>query len=111
MNETDLFAEVLDRIDSFLAGAGDMRSTAAQAEAFLADGEAVLSAWLVAKGQQPTDETVEGFRLLALHRQGARGDPSFNACRETCREIIYLRNVITLYDDDTAECRHQLRLQ
>ena len=27
-------------------------------------------------GETPTDNQVEGFRLLALHRQGARGDPS-----------------------------------
>ena len=38
----------------------------------------------------------EGFRLLALHRQGAKGDPSFNACRETCREIVYHYNLITM---------------
>ena len=34
--------------------------------------------------------------MLALHRQGARGEPSFNACRETCREIVYRCNLITL---------------
>jgi hypothetical protein len=39
---------------------------------------------------------VEGFRLLALHRQGARGEPSFNACRETCRELVYYHNLIRL---------------
>ena len=39
-------------------------------------------------------DTREGFRLLALHRQGAKGDPSFNACRETCREIAYHYNLI-----------------
>ena len=43
--------------------------------------------------RRPT-ATVEGFRLLALHRQGARGDPSFNACRETCRELVYHRNCV-----------------
>jgi hypothetical protein len=36
----------------------------------------------------------EGFRLLALHRQGAQGEPSFNACRETCREIAYHYNLL-----------------
>ena len=36
---------------------------------------------------------LEGYRLLALHRQGARGDPSFNACRESCRELIYHCNM------------------
>ena len=60
----------------------------------LKEAETVLEEWLRARGEQPTLETVEGFRLLALHRQGARGVPSFNACRETCREIAYHYNVL-----------------
>ena len=63
------------------------------------------------KGLEPTAATHEGFRLLALHRQGARGEPSFNACRETCRELVYLRNVALAYDGDTPELRRTLRLQ
>jgi hypothetical protein len=55
-------------------------------------GEGVLETWLTAKGLAPTHDRVEEFRLLALHRQGARGDPSFNACRESCRELIYQTN-------------------
>lgn len=58
-------------------------------------GEDVLSRWVLAKGSEPTEETREGFRLLALHRQGAKGVPSFNACRETCRELAYHYNLIT----------------
>lgn len=61
----------------------------------LADAEAVLEEWLRARGETPTAEQSEGFRLLALHRQGARGVPSFNACRETCREIAYHYNLLT----------------
>lgn len=63
-------------------------------EALLARAEAVLEAWLRARGESPTQDTVETFRLLALHRQGARGVPSFNACRETCREIAYHYNLL-----------------
>jgi hypothetical protein len=63
-------------------------------EELLAQAEAVLEEWLKARGEAPTAETVEGFRLLALHRQGARGVPSFNACRETCREIAYHYNLL-----------------
>ena len=37
--------------------------------------------------------------MLALHRQGAKGDPSFNACRETCREVVYHYNLIKLQPD------------
>lgn len=56
--------------------------------------EEVLEVWIGARGQTPTTATKEGFRLLALHRQGARGDPSFNACRETCRELAYHYNLV-----------------
>lgn len=60
----------------------------------LAQAEAVLEEWVKARGEVPTTEQSEGFRLLALHRQGARGVPSFNACRETCREIAYHYNLL-----------------
>jgi hypothetical protein len=63
-------------------------------EALLRRAEAVLEQWVGARGEEPTGDTVEGFRLLALHRQGARGVPSFNACRETCREIAYHYNLL-----------------
>ena len=59
-------------------------------------GEEVLEHWIAARGDTPTGERREGFRLLALHRQGAKGDPSFNACRETCRELVYHYNLVTL---------------
>jgi hypothetical protein len=60
----------------------------------LSQAELVLEEWLRARGEIPTAEESEGFRLLALHRQGARGVPSFNACRETCREIAYHYNLL-----------------
>jgi hypothetical protein len=31
-----------------------------------------------------------------IHRQGAQDLPSFNACRETCREIAYHYNLLAL---------------
>jgi hypothetical protein len=65
-------------------------------QALLAQAEAILEEWLRARGEAPTAEASEGFRLLALHRQGARGAPSFNACRETCREIAYHYNLLAL---------------
>ena len=58
-------------------------------------GESMLCCWVEAKGETPTMDTREGFRLLALHRQGAKDDPSFNACRETCRELVYHYNLLT----------------
>lgn len=105
------YADLLDRLDALLADKGPIADPLALAEAHLLDGEMVLETWLVAKGAVPTRDRVEGYRLLALHRQGAKGDTTFNACRETCREIVYLRNVIALYDDDAAQARHHLRLQ
>jgi hypothetical protein len=69
---------------------------AASAAELLGASEEVIEHWVTARGEVPTDDKREGFRLLALHRQGAKGDPSFNACRETCREIVYYYNVITM---------------
>ena len=47
--------------------------------------------------------------MLALHRQGARGDASFNACRETCRELVYHRNLVGL-DPAHVDTARRLRL-
>ena len=80
-----------------------------QAEVLLGISEEVLEHWIRARGDTPTAETREGFRLLALHRQGAKGDPSFNACRETCREIAYHFNLITM-EPDAAETTHRLEM-
>lgn len=111
MTDDTPFADLLDRLDARQAAESAQAPARALADRQLAEGEAVLEAWLAARGEQPTDAAVEGFRLLALHRQGARGDPSFNACRETCRELVYLRNVIVGYDDQAPEARRNLRLQ
>lgn len=92
----------LDEVAACLDGlrdACDVELVAAareHADELLVLGEAILETWLTARGESPTNEAVEGFRLLALHRQGARGEPSFNACRETCRELVYYRNLVHL---------------
>jgi hypothetical protein len=75
----------------------DADATAAE---LLQASEEVLEHWITARGDVPTSDEREGFRLLALHRQGAKGDPSFNACRETCREIAYHYNLVTMRDED-----------
>ncbi len=71
----------------------------AAAAELLQASEEVLEHWITARGDAPTEDKREGFRLLALHRQGAKGDPSFNACRETCREIVYHYNLVTMRDE------------
>ena len=79
-------------------------------EQLLAQAEAILEEWVKARGAVPTAETSEGFRLLALHRQGARGVPSFNACRETCREIAYHYNLLGLEQEDSIRRRREIML-
>jgi hypothetical protein len=66
---------------------------------YLALGEEVLEHWVSARDMTPTDDEREGFRLLALHRQGAEKLPSFNACRETCRELAFHYNLLTTQPD------------
>jgi hypothetical protein len=104
-------SDVVDRID-WMIGAPDEAIAAAApqlADELLALGEAILETWLEAHGESPTPSSVEGFRLLALHRQGARGDPSFNACRETCRELVYHHNLVRL-EPAHREVARRLRL-
>ena len=69
--------------------------TAGAAAELLGLGEEILEHWVRARGKEPTGKLREGFRLLALHRQGADKEPSFNACRETCRELVYHYNLLT----------------
>jgi len=88
------------------AGDSDARSGA---DALLTWGERILENWVEARDETPTASEREGFRLLALHRQGAKGDPSFNACRETCRELVYHRNLI--HDDpENVETSKRLKM-
>jgi hypothetical protein len=99
------------RLDAML-NASDVELAAAAskfAEELLALGEAILETWLASRSESPTMETVEGFRLLALHRQGAWGEPSFNACRESCRELVYHYNLVRL-SPKHADVARRLRL-
>ncbi|WP_436643217.1 hypothetical protein [Microbaculum sp. FT89] len=97
------FDAMSERVDWFVEAPDAILATDALdlADELLVIGEAVLVRWLVAHDREPTDGQVEGFRLLALHRQAAKGDPSFNACRESCRELVYHRNLV--HDDPSAE--------
>ena len=86
----------LAELESVFDEAPTTADSEAAAEELLRASEEVIEHWVIARGEVPTKETREGFRLLALHRQGAKGDPSFNACRETCREVVYHYNLITM---------------
>ena len=96
-------------IESRIGALADAADAALAVGELLALGEQVLEHWVRAAGGTPTRRTREGFRLLALHRQGARGEPAFNACRETCRELVYHYNLITMQPDHTQNPR-RLRL-
>ena len=84
----------LPAIEAELAAFRPQADPRAAARRLVDLSEQVLEQWVVARGDVPTNEQQEGFRLLALQRQGARGVPSFNACRESCREIAYHCNLI-----------------
>ena len=96
-------------IETAIEAAGANPDPQAGARDLLTLSEEVLEHWVSAKGEVPTADEREGFRLLALHRQGARGDPSFNACRETCREIAYHYNLITMQPEH-AETTHRVEM-
>ncbi len=80
------------------------------AQEILVLGELTLHFWIIARNETPTNAKKEGFSILALHRQGAKGEPSFNACRESCREAVYQYNVILQSGDDEQTLR-ALKLQ
>ena len=103
--------DISARIDAICvaADADLMAAPAEPADELLALGEGILEIWLMARGETPTASQVEGFRLLALHRQGARGEPSFNACRESCRELVYNHNLVRL-DPANPDGARRLRL-
>ncbi len=84
----------LAEIGALLDAKGGSAPPAERARDLLKAGEEVLEHWVTAHDQAATRGKAEGFRLLALHRQAAKGNPSFNACRETCRELVYHYNVI-----------------
>ncbi len=104
-------AAVTARLDELGAKAeAGLRGEAMKiADELLGLGETILEAWLAGRGKVSGRGKAEGFRLLALHRQGARGDPTFNACRETCREIVYHRNVVAA-DPHAGNVAHTLKL-
>ncbi len=91
------FSTIEKTLDHLTTSPGDCSNPDAE---LLALGENILELWLSAKGIEPTHSKHEGFRLLALHRQGSIEDPTFLACRETCRELIYLINLYRIQRKD-----------
>jgi len=98
-------ADIGQRLQSAIDGT----EASANADELLRLGEEALEHWVSARGMDPTEDKREGFRLLALHRQGSQDEPSFNACRETCRELVYHYNLITMQPDH-AETAQRLKM-
>ncbi|HHL42773.1 MAG TPA: hypothetical protein ENJ42_04080 [Hellea balneolensis] len=86
----------IDELETFLDTPMDGVPVHEIATRYLRAGEEIMLNWLKAKNVAPTDQKKEGFSLLAWQRQGSKGDPSFNACRETCREIAWHYNLLTM---------------
>jgi len=101
------FGALEARFDAIAELSGDVTARDAEvlAAELLVDAEHILETWVLAHEGVPTDARKEGFRLLALHTQGARGEPSFNACRETCREIVFQHNVVAASVTDEERAR------
>ena len=99
-------ADIEQRLDDIVIDKGDATS----ADELLRAGEEILEHWITGKGAEPTSELREGFRLLALHRQGAIDDASFNACRETCRELVYHYNLMNDSQPDKEQVQSSLAM-
>ena len=97
----------IESIASGIDAAAALDDPAQAAARLLALSEEVLERWIVARGETPTSEWREQFRLLALHHQGTRETPSFNACRETCREIAYHYNLLCGEPHDARRAQRQ----
>ncbi len=96
-----------DPFDARIDAAAAIPDAPAAARALLDLAEDVLAQWVEARGEVPTSDSREGFRLLALHRQGAQDLPSFNACRETCREVAYHYNLLSLEPGNPETAQRQ----
>jgi hypothetical protein len=99
----------LGDIEAGIAAVNPQSDARATADELLALSEEVLEHWVIARGWEPTQDRREDFRMLALHRQGAKGDPSFNACRETCREVAYHYNLVHMQPEH-AETTNRLEM-
>ena len=97
----------VESFDADIDAAAALDDPAAAATRLLALAEEVLERWIVARGETPTAERREQFRLLALQHQGTRNAPSFNACRETCREIAYHYNLLCGEPRDAPHAQRQ----
>jgi ribosomal protein S14 len=68
----------------------------------------VLEQWIAARGETPLPANRRAFACSRCSAKRA-GVPSFNACRETCREIAYHYNLLS-GDSDPGLAAHRRRM-
>ncbi|HUJ86365.1 MAG TPA: hypothetical protein VLX30_05885 [Burkholderiales bacterium] len=92
--------EELERIDASIAAweqklaAGEPVALAPALEAASAAALALVRAYLAAEGGKPVP--AEDADLLEAFKVLVKGDPSWNAIRDTLRELVYYRNCLAL---------------
>jgi hypothetical protein len=64
--------------------------------------EEILEHWLLAKGETPAEQSDETLRLLALQTQCAATEPSFEACRSACLEVLDQGNLVAAEPEHAA---------
>jgi hypothetical protein len=91
------------RVDDELSGLearlarGEALSLASTVEAAIGSIRALLVAWMEEDGKPTPGENIE---FLEVFRAFVRGDPSWNAIRDNCRELVYYRNCINMGRED-----------
>ena len=102
-----VFPELLADVEAGLEG----RAPLPGLDRLLAMAEEVLVTWLILQGEAVESDVVEGHWLLGLHRQGVRANPGLGACRDTCREILFRRNIARLYPEEAAQAHRLMALR
>jgi len=86
-----MLADRLDRIDLELAALE--RTAGAQLEPAIALIGQTMRAWLEHEGRAEPPSNAD---VLEVWKALVKGDPTWNAIRDNCRELVYYRNCLAL---------------
>jgi hypothetical protein len=86
-----MLADRLDRIDLELAALE--RTAGAQLEPAIALIGQTMRAWLEHEGRAGPPSNAD---VLEVWKALVKGDPTWNAIRDNCRELVYYRNCLAL---------------
>jgi hypothetical protein len=94
-----VFSRVDDELTGFEArlARGESLPLASTVEAAIGLIRALLVAWMEGDGKPAPAANAE---FLDVFRAFVRGDPSWNAIRDNCRELVYYRNCINMGRED-----------